>query len=104
MKKVVEYKLHIADNGEVYHPKFITNTGWWYDQESKTYIGIVLPSEQRNYYVPDTFVELTKEDLLARVKNIHKVVPWVDKTGTIKLTDSQINSWIDSWWEEYVNS
>lgn len=103
MKRVVEYKLHMFEDGSVYHPKFIHNPGWWYNAENKTYIGLILPSDQRLYYVPDTLTELSKEQLIERAKYIHNnIIPWVDATGEVHLTETQIEQWIDSWWEEHV--
>jgi hypothetical protein len=102
MKKIVEYKMNISENGGVYHPSFITDPGWWWKQSDKTYIGMVLPDNERSYYVPDTLTELTKAELIQRVKDIHADVPYVQLDGVTRLTETEIEEWLETWHVDHV--
>ena len=70
--KIVEYKLHPSPTG-MKCPDFIEDGGYWYNPDDHTMIGTV-PSNSE-YYVPDTIVELTAEELETRQLAIHAKHP-----------------------------
>ena len=70
--KIVEYKLHASPAG-MSCPGFIKEGGYWRNPDDHTMIGII-PSNSE-YYVPDTIVELTAEELEKRQLAIHAKHP-----------------------------
>lgn len=51
--------------------------------------------ENRDYYIPDTLLEMTPDDIKQRALDIHRVVPF-GPLHEDKWTDAQVLSWIDS--------
>lgn len=68
--KIVEYKNHKV-NGQVVTPEFIEFGGFFFNPTNRTYIGVIDEDSSKDYYVPDTLVELTKEQLLERQTTIN---------------------------------
>ena len=72
-----------------------------------TNIGLV--EDEVKYYIPDTVVQYTLEELQARQRAIHAKYPFrkldykdLDydyKTGELNdyMTDDEVNAWIKSW-------
>lgn len=54
----------------------------------------------RDYYVPDSVTELTRAQLKTRVLDIDSRYPFLDVDGN-ELTDSEINSSVDSWCDAF---
>jgi hypothetical protein len=65
--KLVEYKKHVV-NGILVKPYWIHDGE--YLKENNTFLGYVLDEDDREYYVPDTIVELTYQDLFDRVGRV----------------------------------
>lgn len=98
--KIVEYKLHLI-NGVSRDPEWIVKGKYFYNSEDKTFIGFVLDSVDRDYYIPDTVVELTREDLIQRCISIHAVSPYKktigdDSTNIVDLTEAEIPDMVDA--------
>ena len=70
--KIAEYKLHPSPAG-MKCPDFIDDGGYWGNPDDHTMVGII-PSDAE-YYVPDTIVELTAEELETRQLTIHAKYP-----------------------------
>ena len=101
MKQVFEYMMHKTKNG-IQTPEWVTYGDWFYHPENKTYLMIV--DSDRSYYIPDSLVEITKEDLIDRITEINAIVPIRIRTedGKVNLEDSDIESYIDEWWNENI--
>lgn len=63
--KIVEYKNHKID-GKLVTPEFIEFGNFFYNPSDRTYIGVIDEEASKDYYVPDTLQELTKEELIQR--------------------------------------
>jgi hypothetical protein len=101
--KIVEYKKHLI-NGVNIIPEFIHDGNYFYDNDTKTWIGLVLDSSDREYYVPDTLTELTDEELIARQLVIHSnnsitklEIPSDPHSNIITLTEEEVISNINDW-------
>lgn len=97
--KIVEYKKHLV-NGCLVDPEFIFSGNAFNNLIDNTWIGKVLDESARNYYVPDTLVELTREQLIQRVTNLNltKLSDENDPhSEIISLTQQEITQLVDSW-------
>jgi hypothetical protein len=104
--KIVEYKKHLI-NGVNIIPEFIHDGNYFYDADTKTWIGLVLDISDREYYVPDTLTELTNEELIIRQLNIHSNNPITKleitsdpHSNIINLTEEEVISNINEWLDE----
>jgi hypothetical protein len=101
MKKVIEYKKHIESSGLV-NPPWIIVGDIWYDESTKTYVGIVLDESEREYYVPDTVQYLTKENLCDRLREKHDEQPFRMKIDGVRVPADTIEEFIDHWWSKHI--
>ena len=114
---VVEYKMHIVGHrGQYQQPMWIREPGHFHNPDDQTRIGWVVDNAE--YYVPDTVVSLTKEELVQRQLGIHANHPeriytgeetepmaqeedtenWRDKT------DAEVRAEVEAWYDEYVTN
>ena len=97
--KFYEYKLHMKSDG-VNHPDFVLNGGYFWN--GKTYIAVIPDETERNYYVPDTLVELSLEDLKNRARYIQHNISHdkiVDPTDYHVLTDQEVDLYVTNWYD-----
>jgi hypothetical protein len=98
--QIVEYRKHLA-NGSIVDPEWVIKGGYFHDRDADTYMGFVLESSERKYYIPDTVTFMTEEEAIQRVKDIHAEYPYVlskvvTEEGTTKTyrEDDSIESWV----------
>lgn len=91
--KIVEYKLNIGSAG-TFHPPYIIEHAF-YDNVSKTYLGVVLDESDRDYWIPDTLVVLTEDEAVERCVsgNVNRVL----SPGANGLTDEQLEQAVRDW-------
>lgn len=101
--KIVEYKRHLID-GVLRDPEFILNGGVFPNPSNNTWVGKVLDESDRAYYVPDTLVEMSRDDLIARQTSINGEYPAYKKSdesdphsASVPLTSNELIAQIDSW-------
>jgi hypothetical protein len=101
MKQVFEYMMHRTKNG-IQTPEWVVDGDWFYHPENKTYLMIV--DEDRNYYIPDSLTELSKDDVISRIIEINSITPIRIRTeeGKVDLQDSDIESYVDDWWSSNI--
>jgi hypothetical protein len=107
---VVEYMLEKRDaTNQRWIPGWVSDTGHWPDSETHTYIGWV--DDLRDYYVPDTVLFLSKEDLVQRQLNLHRKQPMcemIHENGIFiidpskPLSEEQVRTMIEQWYDEFV--
>lgn len=66
---ILEYKLIKTDRG-IHTPNWIEDGGYFYNPVDKTFIGYTPNETDRDYYVPDTVIELTETQLAARINDL----------------------------------
>ena len=108
---VVEYKMHVVTNkGGATAPLWVDDGGYHTSPIDKTKVGWVLADSDREYYVPDTVVELSKTDFINRQLAIHAVVPISEvsedsngqPTETL-LDSSEVTATMGTWYDNFVH-
>ena len=107
---VVEYMLHRVDGSNRRDvPGFIGDRGYWMSPFDSSFIGWV--DDTTDYYVPDTIVRLTKQQLIDRQLLIHAtypmvepVAPGVGEPGTQgrTLSNEEVTAMISDWYDDFV--
>jgi hypothetical protein len=105
MYEIVEYKLQLNENGLLV-PYWVHSGGWFYNDLDKTYVGIVLDSTSRNYYIPDSVLTMSLQNVIDRVL-VMQAKPTVENQSKPFLNDDysvmsdlQIKAHITSWWNK----
>lgn len=89
--------------GALTHPDWVENGGHFWN--GSTYIAIIPNYDQRNYYVPDTLVELSKADVLNRlIERQHSDIVTDKITNLLNqmMSDNELSNYVDQWWAENV--
>jgi hypothetical protein len=92
---ILEYML-IREAGVKLAPSWVEDGGYFQNPDDFTMVGWSPDSGDRDYYVPDTVVVLTRETMLSRQMAINAKYPAQDSTGT-PLTDQQIADQVNAW-------
>jgi hypothetical protein len=71
----------------------------YYDSTSKTFVGYILPESERDYWVPDTLVELTEEELVQRV--LTGEISRQRMPGNITLTNEELEAEVRNWYNQF---
>ena len=107
---VVEYKMHAVTNkGGMSAPLWVSDGGYHVSPIDHTKVGWVKPESSREYYVPDTVIELSKTDFINRQLNIHAKHPiggTRDSDGEIVNIDydsDQVTSMMGTWYDDFVS-
>ena len=107
---VVEYKMHVVTNkGGTTAPLWVDDGGYHTSPIDKTKVGWALPESEREYYVPDTVTELSKQDFIDRQLGIHAVQPMMgmrDSDGEeveYALDSDGVSSEAGSWYDTFVS-
>lgn len=117
---VIEYKLHIVGHsGQQQQPMWVRKGGHFPNPDDHTYVGWAL--DNASYYIPDTVVNLTKEQLVQRQLSIHQKYPEQESVYIGEETESEaqqqdVENWtlrdkteekvreeVENWYEWYVN-
>ena len=92
---ILEYML-IREMGGKRAPSWVENGGYFLDPDNNTLIGWSPDLADRDYYVPDSVVEMTRAGLKTRVRDIDTRHPMLDIDGN-ELSDANINALVDAW-------
>jgi hypothetical protein len=95
---IVEYKLNINNDGVEHHPAYIKDHAY-YDATTKTFLGYVLPESERNYWVPDTLVEVTLEQAITRC--LSGDVSRARMPGERVLSNQELTDEITQWFNNH---
>jgi hypothetical protein len=90
---IIEYKL-IIENGKITIPPWAKNPGYFYNPKDFTYIGTAPNDNVRRYYLPDTVVTLTRQQLIDRQVLINNENP-SDPVKTLEEITAAVNEWCD---------
>jgi hypothetical protein len=91
-----EYRNHRV-NGRSVPPEFIDNS-LHLNKSDGTDIAYI--PDNRDYYIPDTLLEVTVEEVKERALEIHRIIPF-GPLHEDKWTDAQVLNWIDSVVQKY---
>ena len=108
---VVEYKMHVVTNkGGTTAPLWVDDGGYHASPIDKTKVGWVLPEADREYYVPDTVIELSKSEFVTRQLAIHAVQPFMNNSegpsedDPTEMTNDEVTTEMGSWYDSFVSS
>lgn len=104
---VVEYMMHLIKPNIKAVPIFIKKPGHWFNPSNNTYVGWV--DDNRDYYVPDTIVTLTKEQFMNRALQIHAndpireqpTEPVLDPSTIRILSEEEVKEQANNWYDFY---
>ena len=105
---VIEYMLYRVNGGNrVEVPGFVGDRGYWQSPIDKSFIGWV--EDDRDYYVPDTIVTLTKAEFVTRQLGIHAHTPFTKEGETpederVTMTDAEVTAEAEAWYDSFVAS
>jgi hypothetical protein len=74
----------------------VENGGYFTDPDNNTLIGWSPDLANRDYYVPDSVVDLTRAELKTRVRDIDTRYPMLDIDGN-ELSDASVDALVDAW-------
>ena len=108
---VIEYKLHaINSQKHMQAPHWVTDGGNWYNPADKTLVGWTPAEADRDYYVPDTVMTLTKAELNTRLLGIHAVKKFqkmIDPTEIDPIledmTEAEVTTMSNNWYDTFVS-
>jgi len=92
---ICEYML-VREAGKKMAPSWLDDGGYFIDPDTFTMVGWVQDEGVRDWYVPDTVIELTPASLKARVIEIHNRYNMTDAEGNV-LTSAQVEAIVDAW-------
>lgn len=91
---IVEYMLNIEErDGQKVGvtPAWVTNGGHFYDPDTKTMIGFCPALSNRNWYLPDTVVTYTLQQLQERNIALHARYPFKKLASPGQAEESMTN-------------
>ena len=103
---VVEYMLQrVSGSSKSEIPGFIGDRGHWYNSADHTYIGWI--DDERDYYVPDTIVTLTKEEFVTRTLAMHAQNPMQKDMENpdaepVAMTTEEVTTVAEDWYDNFV--
>lgn len=106
---VIEYMMHRYEGGTRRKvPDWVGDRGHWMSLVDGSFIGWV--DDIRDYYVPDTVVSLSKEDLVQRQLAIHAAHPMQKFDGPVVgteaepviMTNDEVRTMVEAWYDEFV--
>lgn len=100
---VIEYKFERVEGGGLRAPLFVEDGGYWQSPIDKTLVGWTPPESEREYYVPDSIVEFTKQQFIDRQLAIHKIYPFTnnDTENPVPLTEEQVIEVMGNWYDDF---
>lgn len=114
---VIEYMMHRIDGGNAKKvPDWVGSRGHWFRSSDNTYIGWI--DDDRDYFVPDTIVTLTKAEFTTRLLALHSEDPFrkdvLDENGDPTYdpstghrifenkTDAEVTAEAEAWYDMFV--
>lgn len=105
---VIEYMLEKRDGShQRWVPEWVGDRGHWHDAATQTYVGWV--EDVRDYYLPDSVVILSKEDLVQRQLALHATSPMKKPNpenpgpeNRIAMTEAEVRTMVEAWYDDFV--
>ena len=105
---VIEYMLEKRDATHVrFIPEWVGDRGHMYDPATETYVGWL--DDVRDYYVPDTVLILSKENLVQRQLTMHAANPMTKPDSEnpgpenrVAMTEAEVRESVEAWYDEFV--
>jgi hypothetical protein len=88
--------------------------GYHMNSADHTMVGWVAAESDREHWVPDTVVELSRADFITRQQAIHAVTPFTKladgadendpEAETVNMTNDEVAAEAGSWWDSFTAS
>jgi hypothetical protein len=100
---IVEYKF-IREQDQTRAPSWVLDSGYFQDPDDFTLVGTTKNDDVREFYIPDTVVRLTRQQLITRILGIHARQPML-KMGDMPIdmtvmTDAEVTAIVEAWCDE----
>lgn len=96
---IIEYKL-IREAGVTTTPSWVFSGGQFQNPDDFTMIGTTPNDDKREFYLPDTVISLTRQQLVDRVLGIHHKYPfYTHGKPSIIMTDEEVTEMVINWCE-----
>ena len=99
---IVEYKF-IREQDQTRAPSWVLDSGYFQDPDDFTLVGTTKTDDVREFYIPDTVVRLTRQQLIDRVVGIHARYPMIKLGATpmdmTVMTDAEVTAMVEAWCE-----
>lgn len=97
---IVEYKL-VREQDQTRAPSWVLDGGYFQNPEDYTMIGTTQNDDVREFYVPDTVVVLSRQQLIDRMLAIHAVNPMrklnPESPFPEEMTTAEVESLVNAW-------
>lgn len=98
---IIEYML-VREMDRKRTPSWVEDGGYFMDPDDNTLVGWSPDQGERDYYIPDSVVELNRAGLIAKVLSIHARYPFNKFEGnkkTVTMTEAEVESLAVTWCE-----
>ena len=110
---VIEYKLHkVGPRGQMQAPDWVDDGGYWGNNADHTLVGWVAAEADRENWVPDTVIELSRADFITRAQGIHATTPYTrladgasaddPNPEMVDMTTDEVATEAGGWWDAFV--
>lgn len=99
---VIEYMQQLKD-GKLIIPEWVQDRGHWMNS-ANTFIGWV--DDDREYYIPDSVVNVSKTKLKNRLLAMHAENPFMkddDLDNPVPMSDTEVTNMSNNWYDEFVS-
>lgn len=91
---IIEYKLHMGPGG-MFCPNWVLDGGYFFNPDDFSLVGTTLNDDVREFYLPDSVVQLTRATLKERQLGINALHPTTPPTPNAVI-EAQVDAWCDS--------
>lgn len=95
---IYEYMLN-RKNKQLIVPEWVEDGGYFYDTATHTMLGWSPNLANREYYIPDSVVVLTKQDAIDRVLAMHHINNMLDVDNN-PMSDADVTALVSNWYDE----
>lgn len=104
---VVEYKLQKVGKNAKKAPEWVEDGGYYQNPADSTLVGWVPAEADRDYYVPDTVTELSKDDFVTRGMTMHAANAFMSNDESPEdeptaLTDAEATTMLGDWYDSFI--
>jgi hypothetical protein len=101
---IVEYKLHKVGKNALRAPEWVDDGGYWQNPADNTMVGWVPAEADREYYVPDTVSELTRDQFITRLTTMHAANAFSQPSEggePTDMTEAEVQTMAGDWYDSF---
>lgn len=97
---IVEYKM-VREMDQTRAPSWVLDSGYFQHPDDFSMVGTTKNDDVREFYVPDTVVRLTRQQLIDRTLGINAKYPMQKPSGDhnqmVNMSDAEITDMVNQW-------